>query len=86
MGSEGASIVAMAVVLILVLLAIAARQWGYWPFTRVDTFLDPSQNIGVYDRPYTNYPSYAGRAALRWDSDNRCVANCQQSPCVTWCR
>ena len=52
----------------------------------VEKFLDPSKNIGVYDQPYWHYPDYEGRKTLKWDSDNRCSANCQQSPCTVWCR
>ncbi len=69
-----AALVAVA----LILIATAAKG--------KERFLDPAKNIGVYDQPYWHYPVYEGRQVLKWDSDNRCTANCQQSPCVVWCR
>ena len=49
-------------------------------------FCSGPHNIGLYDQPYTNYPSYEGRGATKWDSDRRCAAFCQNSPCTVWCR
>ncbi len=52
----------------------------------LDRFEAGPQNIGLYDSPYTNYPSYEGRSATQWDADRRCMASCSQSPCTIWCR
>ena len=70
---------ALALIVVIVLILVASGPMK-------EKFLDPAKNIGIYDQPYWHYPVYEGRRVLKWDSDNRCMASCQQSPCVVWCR
>lgn len=71
-----------AVAIVLTLLVAWASHRG--KATRSGYCPGP-HNIGLYDKPY-NYPTYEGRGATAWDGDRHCAANCQQSPCVVWCR
>ena len=82
--------VALLVVSLVALVLVLARCRATLPAGRrrrhLQGFCAGPHNIGVYDAPYKNYPSYEGRAAVSWDGDRRCMASCQQSPCVVWCR
>jgi hypothetical protein len=77
MGRQDTAIVVVIAVAIIAAVALSKCR---------DRFEAGPQNIGLYDSPYTNYPSYEGRSATQWDADRRCMASCSQSPCTIWCR
>ena len=82
--SDAAMLVALLVVVILIVAwFVRGRSQGSDPFCPGPNC--PGNNLGLYDHPYF-YPVFEGRAAVQWDGDRRCTANCQQSPCVVWCR
>lgn len=89
--SEAALLTALLVVLLLV-IAWRARSGKKAAQTSPNGFRNSAQpragpnNLGLYDRPYEDYPYYEGRAETAWDGDRRCVAYCGQSPCTIWCR
>ena len=85
--SEAAWLTAAIIVVATIIAGHSHRKTRGRRGTPVEAFCtDHPHNIGVYDRPYTNYPSYEGRDTTWWDQDRRCAAHCAQSPCAVWCR
>ncbi len=85
MKSADALVLAVVVVLLILVVAWYEHRRGA-PASAQSGFCAGPHNIGLYDWPYKNYPTYEGRGATWWDGDRRCAAYCQQSPCTVWCR
>ena len=92
MNTPDAAILTALLVALLLVIAWHARSGKKATRTTPNGFRNfgPARagpyNIGLYDRPYEDYPFYEGRAETAWDGDRRCAAYCGQSPCTIWCR
>ncbi len=85
MDRSGRTAIAIAIIVALTIAIVAAYR-ARARAHRKSRYCPGPNNVGLYDKPYKNYPTYEGRGATWWDGDRRCAAFCQQSPCAVWCR